>query len=258
MCCNAAVSDVVLEAVEAGSARDIPEQKITAKVKKIDFKNDVALLHLKTPRTSRLRFLAGQYVTLGNDSTLPKAELSISSCPCDDMNLHFQIPKITGDAHSDYIFNKLKCGESVDIQGPRGEFVLDENSVHSLVFIAWHTGFASVKSLIEHAMALDDAENIHLFWISSDPQGRYLDNLCRAWQDALDNFHYHTVDADLSKDAPDALQKVLVEICNQIDNPEDYDYYVAGRSALISACAHMGLERGIPAEQMIGDTIRHE
>ncbi|MGB5396499.1 MAG: 2Fe-2S iron-sulfur cluster-binding protein [Gammaproteobacteria bacterium] len=258
MCCNAAVSDVVVEAVEADSARDIPEQRITAKVKKIEIKNDVALLHLKTPRTSRLRFLAGQHVTLGNDKNMPRSELTISSCPCDDMNLHFQIPKIAGDAHSEYVFNKLKIGDPVHIQGPRGDFVLNENSVHSLVFIAWHTGFAAIKSLIEHAMALDDAEHIHLFWISTGPHGRYLDNLCRAWQDALDNFHYHPIDADLSSGDQEAHQRVLNTVCDQIEHPEDYDYYVAGQSALITACASMSRTHGVPLEQIIGDTIRHE
>ena len=257
MCCNAAVNDVVLEAVEANSTRDIPEQKLTAKVKRIEFKNDIALLHLKTPRTSRLRFLAGQFVTLSNNN-VPATELSISSCPCDDMNLHFHVPRSPGDALSDHVFDKLKCGDAIDIKGPHGEFVLDEDSVRSLVFIAWHTGFASIKSLIEHAMALDDAEHIHLFWISADPHGRYLDNLCRSWQDALDNFHYHAIDADISNDDPDALEHVLYVICDQIEDPENFDYYVAGRSALITACTNMSQERGVPVAQVIGDTIRHE
>ena len=63
MCSNAALTDVVLEAPEANSSSEIPLQHITAKVKKIEVVNEhVALVHLKTPRTNRLRFLAGQYV----------------------------------------------------------------------------------------------------------------------------------------------------------------------------------------------------
>jgi CDP-4-dehydro-6-deoxyglucose reductase len=52
---------------------------------------DTLLLHLQTPRTHRLRFLAGQSVTLacadGDRTCL--AEHPIASCPCDDRNLHF-------------------------------------------------------------------------------------------------------------------------------------------------------------------------
>jgi NAD(P)H-flavin reductase len=57
-------------------------------------KGNVALIHLKTPRTKRLRFLAGQHVKLGGNG-IPLASHPVGSCPCDDMHLHFFI-LITG------------------------------------------------------------------------------------------------------------------------------------------------------------------
>ena len=165
MCCHTAVTDVVLEAQEAQSGKEIPRQQITARVRGIEMvNNDVALLHLKTPRSQRLRFLAGQYVQLGGDG-LPKATHAISSCPCDDMNLHFQIPRLATDEFSDHVFNDLKKGDNIRIEGPEGDFILNEDSVRSLVFIAWHTGFAPVRSLIEHAMALEMPGNMTLIWM---------------------------------------------------------------------------------------------
>ena len=120
------------------------------------FNDDVALLHLKTPRTNRLRFLAGQHVQLGGNH-MPTGTQPIASCPCDDMNLHFQIPAVPGDDFSDYIFSRLKKNALVEIDGPGGDFILDENSLRAPVFIAWHTGFGPIRSLIEHAMALETA-----------------------------------------------------------------------------------------------------
>ena len=59
-------SDLVLEVLEAGAPGDIPEQRIVAKVRSVDVLNDEMMrLHLQTPRSNRLRFLAGQRVTLG-------------------------------------------------------------------------------------------------------------------------------------------------------------------------------------------------
>jgi CDP-4-dehydro-6-deoxyglucose reductase, E3 len=258
MCCNTPINDVVVEAIEASNARDIPQQQISAKVKKIEIKDDVALLHLRTPRTNRLRFFAGQHVHLSIGSELPSGEYSISSCPCDDMNLHFQIPKTGDDAFADFVFRELKNGDAIDIAGPHGDFVLDEDSVRSLVFIAWHTGFAPIKSLIEHAMALDDAEHIHLFWITAEPEDRYLNNLCRAWQDALDNFHYHTIDANLLSGEADSHQRALNTIFEGIENHADYDYYIAGLDSLTTACSKMAQQHGVPATQIMGDAIKHE
>lgn len=234
MCCNTAVSDVVLEAPEAQSSKEIPTQEITARVRSIEvLNNDVALLHLKTPRTQRLRFLAGQQVKLGGEN-LPEATHPIGSCPCDDMNLHFQIPRLTDDRFSDYVFNHIKKGDPVNIVGPVGDFVLNENSARPLVFIAWHTGFAPVRSLIEHAMSLEIAASIQLVWMTRRKTDRYQDNLCRSWQDAFDNFHYLPLDTELSEGTiNDASTLRLLNI--QLADMGHYDFYVAGNKTLINA-----------------------
>ena len=234
MCCNAAVTDVVLEAPEAQNSQQIPRQQITARVRNIEIvNNDVALLHLKTPRTRRLRFLAGQCVQL-DGGQVATAIHPISSCPCDDMNLHFQIPRLAGDEFSDYIFDHLKKGDSIDIEGPMGDFVLNEDSSCPLVFIAWHTGFAPVRSLIEHAMALEIAGSMQLIWMARSKKDRYQDNLCRSWQDAFDNFQYLPLDIkpdDGTIDTASTLRLLNIE-------PGDmgsHDFYVAGNEKLISA-----------------------
>lgn len=255
MCCNTAVTDVILEAIEAGSASDIPPQSLTAKVKKVDTTHDdVVLLHLKTPRTQRLRFLAGQYVSLGGNDTVPTSEQSVSSCPCDDMNLHFQVPKIPGNEFSDFVFNTLKSGDELDVNGPNGSFVLNEDSHHSLTFIAWHTGFAPIRSLVEHAMALDVAETISLVWITANNEDRYLDNLCRSWNDALDNFNYTTVLADLNNtDATETVNSII----ENIDELDQNDIYVAGNSMLLDGCKNVLGQKMFNPKQLKLDLIKH-
>jgi len=234
MCCNTAITDVVLEAPEAQNSEEIPQQQITARVRSIEFvNNDVALLHLKTPRTQRLRFLAGQQVQLGGD-TQPMAIHPISSCPCDDMNLHFQIPRLANDEFSELVFARLNKGDSINILGPEGDFVLNENSNRSLVFIAWHTGFAPVRSLIEHAMALEIADSIKLVWMTRNQQDRYQDNLCRSWQDAFENFAYLPVDID-----PDDRTVNTTSTLRLLNiKPADldlYDFYIAGNKTLTNS-----------------------
>lgn len=254
MCCNSAITDVTLEAIEASKASDIAQQSLTAKVKKLDTtRDDVALLHLKTPRTQRLRFLAGQTVTLGG-ADYPVSEQSVSSCPCDDMNLHFQIPKISGDDFSDFVFNQLQNGDSLEINGPHGEFVLNENSNHSLTFVAWHTGFAPIRSLVEHAMALDVAETINLIWITACDEDRYLDNLCRSWNDALDNFTYTTITADLNNTD---IETIVSGIIDQIDELDANDIYVAGNTALLDNCTNVLQQKQFNLAQLKLDLITH-
>lgn len=230
MCCNTAVTDLVLEAFEAHGSQEIPQQEVTAKVRSIEIVNgDVALLHLRTPRTRRLRFLAGQQVRLELPS-IGAATYPIGSCPCDDMNLHFQLPRLTGDVFSEHIFERLGKGDTVEITGPEGNFVLDEASRKPLVFIAWHTGFAPIRSLIEHAMALEFAAAIRLVWIAADKHGRYQDNLCRSWRDAFDDFHYVPIDADPCKESI-GTASVLAHLDISPADSDGYAFYVAGGPA---------------------------
>lgn len=258
MCCNSAVSDVVLEAPEALSASEIPQQQLTAKVKDITIVNDdVALLHLKTPRTNRLRFLAGQYVQLGGNN-MPVANVSVGSCPCDDMNLHFHIPRVTGNEFSDHVFNRLKKGDGIEVIGPKGNFVLNEDSPRSLVFIAWHTGFGPIRSLIEHAMALDIAEAMHLVWITADKKDRYLDNLCRSWDDALDDFNYVPVDIEISNNKFD-INNILFNVLNDIPgNLNHYDFYVSGNQSLMEFSNKIPINQDLRTSQLVLDPIAHE
>jgi len=258
MCCNTALTDVVLEAVEARGASDIPQQQITAKVKKISIVNDdVALIHLRTPRTSRLRFLAGQHVRLGGNG-IPAANHPVGSCPCDDMHLHFQIPLVVGEEFSDHVLNRMKNGDAIDINGPQGDFILDEDSPRSLVFIASRTGFAPVRSLVEHAMSLELAEAIHLVWVARDKQDRYFDNLCRSWNDALDNFFYLPVDADLEKDVGELSEEIIQHLAIEPDRLIDHDCYVAGNELFTNACKITMISFGLPGEQLKTDQIAND
>ncbi|MDZ4251303.1 MAG: 2Fe-2S iron-sulfur cluster-binding protein [Sulfuritalea sp.] len=215
MCvCTALSSDLVLEVLEAGAPEDIPEQRIVAKLRSIDRLNDEMLrLHLQTPRSNRLRFLAGQRVTLGLPAGVASgadlhAEYPVASCPCDDRNLIFHIPRparrgTSANSQDDSARGFVECleaglvkaGDELSVWGPWGSFVLDRSSRRlALVFIAIDEGFAPINSLIEHAIAEDAAESITLYWASSQPGGQYLPNQCRAWAAALDEFSYLPLD----------------------------------------------------------------
>lgn len=169
LCSHTAVSDLVIEIVEARSPADIPEQQIVAKVRSVSpLDADTFLLHLQTPRTSRLRFMAGQNVTLGcsvggGDF---RGDYPVASCPCDDRNLLFHITRAdaeAGDGFAARLFaGAVLAGDAIDVWGPYGDFVLKADSGRALAFLCADAGFAPVKSLVEHALALDVFPSIAL------------------------------------------------------------------------------------------------
>jgi CDP-4-dehydro-6-deoxyglucose reductase len=252
MCCNTALTDVVIEAREAHGAADMPLQTLDARVKAVSpLGDDVRLLHLQTPRSNRLRFLAGQSVWLSLGEGLG-ASLPVASCPCDDRNLQFHIRRREGDAFAECVFGGLKGVDSVRVEGPRGDFVLHEESHRALVFIAGESGFAPIKSLIEHAMALEAAESLHLVWVAADSNGHYLDNLCRSWSDALDDFRYTPLTA--GGDLPD--ESVLRPVLQDLPRLAECDVYVAGPAPWAGATEFVLLDHGLPREQLFVSALQ--
>lgn len=251
MCaCTALSSDLVLEVLEAGAPEDIPEQRIVAKVRSLDLlSGDVMRLHLQTPRSNRLRFLAGQRVTLGVSADAAEGsdlhgEYPVASCPCDDRNLIFHVDRLhrrpASADFSRYVFDgRIKPGDDVSVWGPWGRFVLEEGSPRPLVFIAIDTGFAPINSLLEHAIAVDAAETISLYWASSQPGGQYLPKQCRAWDEALDEFSYRAL----------AVDELSAALAANSALPGS-DVYLAAAAEQVDALAMALLAAGVPPQQL--------
>ncbi len=255
MCCNTAVGDLVIEAREAHSAADMPLQNIEARVKSVSpLADDIRLLHLQTPRSNRLRFLAGQSVSLALPGG-PSTSYPVASCPCDERNLQFHIRQRADDAFAERVFSGLNDADTVRIEGPRGKFVLDEKSNRPLIFIAFETGFAPIKSLLEHAMAIDAAETLDLYRVASGGSGHYLDNLCRSWSDALDNFRYVPLTADDALPDEAAMQGALQLLLKDRPRLDGYDVYIAGPGRLVNAAEFQLLECGLPRAQLLVETL---
>lgn len=240
LCSNTAITDLVIEAAEANSVADIPLQKVVAKVRLIkSLADDLLMLHIQTPRTQTLRFIAGQSVTLTLEKGI-SAEYPLASCPCDGRNLQFYMRKNPHDKFTQAVFTTLKSHHDVTVEGPTGQFVLKEDSTAPALFLAHDDGIAPIKSLIEQALALDTVESIHLYWIVSQADGHYLHNLCRAWEDALDNFHYYPLMGEFDKKLAEITFTDL-ELC---------EIYVAGSESFVTSTDTFLQQHGVAKERL--------
>ena len=261
-CSNTATTDITLETEEAVCVDDIPLQTITAKVKKTNQINEhVMILSLKLPRSQRLRFLAGQHIELTLDNHIREnnnpisAEYSIASCPCEPNNLEFHIPLKDDEPFAQATKHFLKINEPVTLNGPHGGFVLDEDSPNSLIFVAWDTGFAPVRSLIEHAMSMDHADTIHLYWLTTKVENHYMDNLCRSWNDALDNFSYTCIVSEPKTDVvSESLMKHLHRDHSHLLN---FDLYIAAPGHLNHLLKPLLISHGVKSQNLHFESTFH-
>jgi CDP-4-dehydro-6-deoxyglucose reductase len=115
-----------------------------------------------------------------------------------------------------------------------------------LAFIACDTGFAPIKSLIEHAMAVDATESLSLDWVATRRDGHYLANQCRAWAAAFDQFRY----APLMEVDPATGARRAIAALASAQPVADCDVYVAGPALFVSAAADALAAAGVPASQV--------
>lgn len=245
MCSYTAVTDLVIEAGVAG-ADDIPEQTIPTRVKAVErLADDLLALHLTTPRSQRLRFLAGQRVRLVAAGL--EGEYAIASCPCEDRHIELHVRR-DGGPFARLAFGDLAREAPVSLSGPHGRFVLEMDSRRPVVFVAWDDGFAPIKSLVQHAMSLEMAESMDLYWIA-DRLPHYQDNLCRAWADALDNLRYRPLAA------ADGMEANLAAILAGHPDLARHDVYAAGPAAFLDRLKAAAVAHGLPPARWHGEIV---
>lgn len=250
LCAHTAVTDLVIEMLEASAPDDIPQQEIVAKVRSVAaLTPDILLLHLQTPRSSRLRFLAGQRVALSVTGSTAnfRGEYAIASCPCDDRNILLHVCRDEEDAFASRLFaGALKANDAVSLFGPFGDFVLQKDSSNDIVFVVCDSGFAPVKSLIEHAVASDLPGALRLIWAATRADGHYLENQCRAWADAIETFSYATLVAD----APGVAGAQAAERALADEDIRTRDVYVVGPPDFVEAAHQRLVAAGLPSAQL--------
>lgn len=239
LCSISAGSDMTLGVSEIGGVHQIPRQQVATRVAQIERLGEHYVnLTLRTPRSQTLQFLAGQHVELRIGDELC-CDAAIASCPCNGMFLQFHLARRADEPFTVHVFERLRQNDIIDVTGPFGDFTLDESSARPLVMVAQDTGFAPVKSLLEHVIALELPQPLTLIWASAFEDGFYMANLCRSWVDALDNFTYQPLFLE-----PDGEVAAAAVIASTVAEPAQCDFYLATgaplRAGLLNALAAYG------------------
>lgn len=244
-CSYTAVRDLAIE-VAASGVTDIPEQKIVARVRAVEPLGGRRIaLHLLSPRAERMRYLAGQSleITIGGESRI----VPVAGCPCEERRIEVHVECEEGAAEDSRVFASLKPNAEVELRGPFGSFVLDDTSTRPVVLIAAGQGFATIKSLLQHALSLEHAPSIALYRFPN-AEGAYQENLLRSYANALDHFHFETFEPDA--DRPAALARIA-----SLPDLALSDVYVAGDADFVDAVRAPLLSAGLPTAQWRGQVV---
>lgn len=212
------------------------------------------LLH---PQSS-MSFKAGQYlmVVMGEKDKRP---FSIASSPCrhqGELELHIGAAEHNAYAHEvvEAMKTALESGSEITIDAPHGDAWLKQESERPLLLIAGGTGFSYVRSILDHCIAQNLTNEIHLYWGGRDERQLYAQQELEQIAEQHANVHFIPVIEQAPEGWLGKVGNVLQAIDQDFDSLAEYDIYIAGRFDMAGAAREQfTLNKNALAERMFAD-----
>ncbi len=258
LCQAVPTSDLLLEARPVTSVEDIARRQlgmvVTAKWQLASDVIGVRLLPAAGER--RLKRLAGQYldVLLEDGRRRP---FSIANSPQADGMIEWHVRHVPGGGFTSWVNEGLQVGDRLRVEGPLGTFVPREDSERPMLFVAGGTGFAPVKAIVEHFIALGTRRSIHVYWGARSVADLYLRERAEQWQHELPHLVFHPIVADRRQAG--GLRTGLVHEAVLADHPDlsGHDVYMSGPPAMVDAALQAFLAAGLPEDRLYYDSFEY-
>lgn len=257
-CQAKALTDLVIEAREISGVSQLNIRKLPCRVQEMRrVAHDVIVLKLKLPANERLQFMAGQYLDiLMKDGK--RRSYSMGNPPHDDEHIELHVRNMPNGAFTEFVFNKMKEKDILRFEGPLGTFFLREDSDKPIIFVASGTGFAPIKSIIEHAFHAGIARQMVLYWGGRRPADIYMGELAGNWQRDHDNFTFIPVISDAMPEDAWQGRTGLVHRAVMEDFPDmsGYQIYACGAPVMVEA-AHKDFtaQCNLPEDEFYSDAF---
>lgn len=259
LCQAQARGDLVVEIREVDAARDVVVKNLPCRViSRQQLAPDVMRLYLKLPSTERLQFLAGQYIDiLLKDGR--RRSFSLANPPHADEYLELHVRQVPGGEFTGFVFEGLRDKAILRFQGPLGTFVLREDSLRPIIMMAGGTGFAPIKSMLEHAFHVGVKRPIHVYWGARARQDLYLNELVEGWVEKHANLRYTPV---LSEAQPEDAWRgrsgwVHEAVLADLDDLSAHEVYMSGPPPMIDAAREAFVAHGLPREHLYFDSFEY-
>ena len=255
-CCAKPLSDLDIECHEVDKLRQFPIKTMKFRVRKMEqAAPDVMLLELLPEGGEQMNFIAGQYVAIQLEEGV-KRSYSIANPPHEPEHLQLHIRLVEGGKFTSYVFNGMKEGDVLQVEGPYGNFSLHENNDKPIIFMSGGCGFGAIKGMVEHAFNIGLKRPMTLYWGARTPADLYSD-LPEKWQREHDNFKFIPVLSEPKQEHGWQGRTGLVHeaILQDYERLDEYQIYACGSPGMVEASRAPFMARGLPEDQYFSDAF---
>ncbi len=256
-CSATPLTDLELEYEPVAPLGDLPPREYHAKVTAMRKASaDVMIVRLKVAGES-IRFYAGQYVNVILDDG-QRRSFSFATAPHDHAEIELQVRLIPGGRFTTHVFERMKVGDTLRIEGPLGSFFLREDSKKPIIFVAGATGFAPVKSMVEHALHIGMKRRMYLYWGVRSLADLYMPNLPAQWAAQHPHFTFVPVLSEPKPEDQWAGRTGLVHEAILHDFPDlgGHQIYACGSVRMIEAAHPAFTAHGMQQDDCFSDAFR--
>jgi NAD(P)H-flavin reductase/ferredoxin len=224
-----------------------------------DMTHDIRRIRLEIRSGGPFDFSAGQYCSL-TFSGHEARDYSMANTP-DDAMLEFHIRHVAGGGASAHVAQSLALGEQVRVEGPFGTSWLRDAHRGPVIALAGGSGLAPIKSMVEHALKLCMAQDIHLYFGVRAERDLYLVEHFGALCETHSNLKFVPVLSEVAAlgGATDRRTGFVHDaVAADFDDLDGCKAYLAGPPPMVEAATAMLLARGARREDIHADAFYTE
>jgi CDP-4-dehydro-6-deoxyglucose reductase len=256
LCQARALTDLAVETREVRPAPDVEVKSLPCRIERMDrLAEDVMAVFLRLPSVEELHYRPGQYLDVML-SEGRRRSFSIASAPADGRHLELHVRRASKSGFTAQLFDSLKSGALLRIEGPLGQFWLRTESPRPPLMIGGGTGYAPLRAMLRQLVATGDRRQVTLYWGARDRNGLYEHEWLSELARTRPGFVYRPVLSDEIGDG-DSFRRGLVHEAALADHPgiSGFDVYASGPPAMIEAIRSGYVARGLPREQLFFDSF---
>ena len=251
--------------VKKDLAIQIPEELFNVKeyrtrVERIrDLTYDIKEVTLKMIDPPEIKFRAGQYIQFQT----PEYELSsesvyraysCSSVPSRRDAVELEIRLVPNGICTTYVFQYMKEGDQVTINGPYGEFYLRDSEAE-IVFIAGGSGMAPIKSILLDMAEKGIDRKATYFFGARTTRDLFLVDEMRELEKRLPRFKFvPALSAPTEEDKWNGDTGLITEVLDKhLKDGNNVEAYLCGSPGMIDASVGVLTKKGLPEELIFYD-----
>lgn len=245
---------------------EIPEELFNVKeyfatVEEIEDLTDVIKrVKFRLAEGEEIKFKPGQFVQLkapkyeGNNEEVYRA-YSIASAPKEKDVVELLIGYVPDGICTTYVHKHLNVGDTVQINGPHGDFYYDKDSDNEMIMVAAGTGMAPILAILKYMEENDVKRKATFYFGARTPDDLFFLDYFKHLEDTLYDFEFIPTLSRVTEEhnwtgAKGRVNKIIEE---QLESGENKEAYLCGNPKMIASMVAALTEKGVLEELIYFD-----